>query len=386
MNCIADGRWPERDHRNKPFAGDGTYRDRYAGQWLAPVGGNDGLRGFLTNFLADQKYAKEAFEMPFHYGKTACCWFCNASKTSGPQYMGDFREEAWQLRGRRTTAEYLATFAGASTPPLTEIRGFSLEMLSVDFLHCDHLGVASWLAGNGLYRAAEVRSEGQAGAFEVRMNAALRLIFYDFVQWCGANNMQHSEREFSITRLSVSSRNAKWPDFKGKAHNTAVVCKFLTAYLQSEPGFNSEDDLLMRHAFVGWAAVQDVVHDAEDTFTHAQASKLLHSGTQCLKAWGVLSQVNARRKLRRFQVKPKRHYWEEGIRKAFRTRVNPRTTWVYKHESFVGMISKIAGKTHPATSSRTVLKRWLLGLTRSKAKRFVCRSKVRLRARRRIRK
>eukprot|EP00959_Pyramimonas_sp_CCMP1952_P062094 1297699-Pyramimonas_sp.AAC.1 len=36
MNCLADGRWPERDHLGRPFAGDGTYRGRYAGHWLAP--------------------------------------------------------------------------------------------------------------------------------------------------------------------------------------------------------------------------------------------------------------------------------------------------------------------------------------------------------------
>eukprot|EP00959_Pyramimonas_sp_CCMP1952_P332814 6969306-Pyramimonas_sp.AAC.1 len=37
MNCIVSGRWPDRDHANRSFAGDGTYRERYAGQWLAPV-------------------------------------------------------------------------------------------------------------------------------------------------------------------------------------------------------------------------------------------------------------------------------------------------------------------------------------------------------------
>eukprot|EP00959_Pyramimonas_sp_CCMP1952_P301864 6316237-Pyramimonas_sp.AAC.1 len=66
------------------------------------------------------------------------------------------RRGAGKRRGRGSYAEYLATFAGMTPPPLTKRIGFTLEMVIADFLRCDHLGVASWLAGSGLVRAAEV--------------------------------------------------------------------------------------------------------------------------------------------------------------------------------------------------------------------------------------
>eukprot|EP00959_Pyramimonas_sp_CCMP1952_P132485 2770232-Pyramimonas_sp.AAC.1 len=216
--------------------------------------------------------------MPYWHGKNSCCYLCKASKNRGPFYFGDFRRGAWRRRGRRSFAEYLASFAGATPPPLTNILGFTLEMVTVDFLHCDHLGVASWLAGNALVRAAELKSQGVAGSWANRMESALRLIHHQFVEWSIRNGVQHSEREFPLPRLSVGSRNNQWPEFKGKAHNTAVVCKFLAHYFESEPGLDLQGDLLLRNALLGWGGVQNVMHAAGPTFADEQASKILNDG------------------------------------------------------------------------------------------------------------
>eukprot|EP00959_Pyramimonas_sp_CCMP1952_P360937 7559305-Pyramimonas_sp.AAC.1 len=90
-------------------------------------------------------------------------------------------------------------------------------------------------------------------------------MYYDFVDWAQRNGVKHSERAFPLRRLSVQSQNGQWPDFKGKAHNSAVVCKFLTWHIESRPGFTSEQDKVLTNCFVGWAGVQSVIHDAEHT-------------------------------------------------------------------------------------------------------------------------
>ena len=112
------------------------------------------------------------------------------------------------------------------------------------------------------------------------------------------------------SRLSISSQNGQWPNFKGKAHNTAMVCKFLTWYLQSQPGFNSEEDMILKNSFVGRAGVQKVVHAPGPSLSQDQARKILHDGLQCLGSWSPLGQAHARRNQLRYQLKQKHYFWK----------------------------------------------------------------------------
>eukprot|EP00969_Alexandrium_andersonii_P096280 4251205-Alexandrium_andersonii.AAC.1 len=51
---------------------------------------------------------------------------------------------------------------------------------------------------------------------------------------------------------------------------------------------------------------------------------------------------------------------DELARRARKTRRNPRSTWCFKHESFVGLVVKSARSTHPAKTSLRALQKWPL--------------------------
>jgi len=379
LNAMADGHWPTVDAWGRPLSDH--FRRAMAGSWLCPFDG-EGLRAYLSDMLGDMKWLKEALQLPYYYGKNFCCAWCTASKLPGEDYIGNFAHGAFEGRAKRNLADYLRCFV--VLPWLARIFGFSLDIIRIDFMHTDHQGVAGWLAAHGLLSAAQSRA-APTGTWQVRMDAALRQLFHLFVAWCHANLVEHSEREFSVTRLSLGKSAADWPDFKGKAHNTAAVCKFLRSFLDS-PAFAGHEDKMLLNAFVGWSEVQAVMHEAADTFSEQQANRFLKGGLTCLRSWGILAQLSARRHVQRHQIKPKHHAYEEAVRFAHRTRRNPRTTWLYRHESFVGLIGKVANKTHPATASRRVLQRWLVGfcrqsdgnLTRVAFKRKLRRGKLRL--------
>ena len=107
-------------------------------------------------------------------------------------------------------------------------------------------------------------------------------------------------------------------------------------------------------------AVQDIMRDAGCRFTGGQADVCLYLGQVFVLPWSLLSQHAAARGHHRFQVKPKHHLYEEGLHHAFTSRRNPRSHWLYNHESFVGRVSRIAARTHPSKASLRTLQRWLL--------------------------
>eukprot|EP00969_Alexandrium_andersonii_P272514 12044158-Alexandrium_andersonii.AAC.1 len=106
--------------------------------------------------------------------------------------------------------------------------------------------------------------------------------------------------------------------------------------------------------------MQDVIRAAAAKLSNSEAKQLLDAGLGFLRAWVLLS-IRARRMgIPRYQLKPKHHHLEEGLRETFRSKRNPTQTWCCRHEHFVGITAKLAGKVHVSTATRRVLQRWLL--------------------------
>ena len=349
FQALATGVYPSCDHRGRKLGGK---RAAKADKEIA-----SGMTAYVIDFLADWKFAKEALALPFCYNRFHICHLCTATKDD----HSDQRPGVFLGRRRRTLQEFSKAWLGVqhAVPALALLPFFCLlSMLRIDWMHTDHLGVAQWLGGNTLCEVAEARRG--PGKYVEAMNRALRKLDLGFKAWTQRQGIDHSQRQFKCSRLGMKSTR-DFPCLGSKAHNTAVVCKFLAAssHLVADP--------LLRNALASWREAQRVVDTAGPILTDQEASDLMAAGEKFCKTWSLLNIQAAAESRARYSVKPKHHHWQHAIHEACATKRNPKSLWLYRHESFVGFMGKLANRTHVATTSTRAVQRYLLSLRRKRA-------------------
>ena len=163
----------------------------------------------------------------------------------------------------------------------------------------------------------------------------------------------------------MSQGQGNWPELKCKAHNGAMVCRWLASFCNDFTEDRSVEFTPIRVFLRSHCTVQDIMASADAYFTADQAQEFLCAGNMMLRAWARLSRRAEIHGAKRWQLKPKHHHWEEGLYRGFETRVNPRHKWAYKHESFIGMIAKVAARVHVSQVSGRTAQRWSLRFTKS---------------------
>ena len=358
FNVIAAGTWPHCDHNGQAWPAD-SMQARKAGHPLA-----GGVRGFVIEILGDWKWIKESFKLQQHYNAMDCCHLCFATKGSGVFNFARFHPDAYGQRPRRTTQAYTQSFLPGQPPALSQIIGFCILMLLVDFMHSDHQGVSSWTSANCLL---ELCLEGvfgtHAGDWQTRTNRSLRRAWLSFKTWAKDCKRGHSQRTFTCAMLSVGSGEHYFPAFKGKAHNTSVVMRWVHHVVTEQLARLETPNRHQRvRATMLWShiAIFDIMEVGDIWLDDAQAKRLLYHGETMLMAYSTLSREAHLRGKARWGLKPKHHHLFEGLHWAKLSRRNPRATWLYKHEDMVGRAARTAAQTHPSTTSIITLERWLL--------------------------
>ena len=153
---------------------------------------------------------------------------------------------------------------------------------------------------------------------------------------------------------------SNWPELRAKAHNAALVCRWLASFVEDLVGPDTLEFKLLRICLRSHTRVQDIMASAERHFTADEAQEFLAAGLMMLRAWARLTRLAELQREKRWQLKPKHHHWEEGLYWAFETRPNPRHNCAYKHESFVGLIARISAMVHVSLVSKRTAQRWLL--------------------------
>ena len=362
FECLAAGIFPETDHLNQPWHDSenrNSFRQTMAGRFLAPLAdGVQFLRGFVNDYLGDWKWVKESFALKCFYGARSICHLCFASKGSGPDNFADF-SIAGRARRRRRELSVAAVYEH-EIPELALLPLFSLLKLTIDFMHTDHLGLCLWLAANTLEYLCRIGAFGNyTGAWLLRMDAALAEAWRVFNIWATDAMLEHSQPCFTAASISMQKGATCWPELKAKAHNASVVCRWLSFFAESLECTTVEHMLVVIY-LRAHRQVQDVMSSADRMFTDTEATLFLESGRLLLRSWSRLNRRAELSNQARWQLKPKHHHFEEGLHKAFQTRINPRHEWAYKHESFMGIVAKVCSKVHVSTCSLRTAQRWLL--------------------------
>ena len=129
-------------------------------------------------------------------------------------------------------------------------------MLMVDFMHSD---LGPWIVANVLLELVEEGHFGNfVGDWKSRNNFALRVAWLKFKEWAKNVNIQHSQGQFSLTKLSMATQNS-WPEFKGKWHNTCVITLWLHHVLANEAPCGTDREKARAALLEGYAIVRTTI-------------------------------------------------------------------------------------------------------------------------------
>ena len=132
------------------------------------------------------------------------------------------------------------------------------------WLHHPH-APCGWTLANCLL---EIVAQGlfgiDLGDFHTRTNRSLRRAWLSFKTWAKNAKHKHSQRTFTCAQLSVGGGANHWPEFKGKAHNSAVVVRWLNQIV-GELALRDERQQIRATLLSSHIAVYDIM-EAGSTF------------------------------------------------------------------------------------------------------------------------
>ena len=171
LDLLMQGYFPHRDHRGERFKKK-SWRWEKKGQPLTPH-----WKAILIEYLGDWKWYKETFQLKDYYGASSCCHECDVTKEPGDKLFSNFFRTRAVLR---LTQAYLDSFHVA--PALSRVRGFSIHMLTADYMHVVCLGVALWVVASCLVELCDDGVFGAAASrqWKIRLNLRLHTAFRRF--------------------------------------------------------------------------------------------------------------------------------------------------------------------------------------------------------------
>ena len=180
------------------------------------------------------------------------CWGCLPENNSGPfwitkvSHSGPCKSPAAQ----RHFSEHIVLHHG-QLPALARVWKFTLTLfLRIDWMHVGPLGCCSRVAGSCLISLCTEHRFGHfTGTWPIRTNNALRYAYRQFNKWARDGHLVHSHQCFTAAQLSCSDSCHQFPDLKAKAHNCAIVLRWIAHVCEND--VHSEEAML--RSALAWA-------------------------------------------------------------------------------------------------------------------------------------
>ncbi len=125
LGALAQGSFPSHDHTGKAFGPNHhPHRSEVAGSPLTA----QRCVGLWCEMRGDWKFLREALHLQRHYGTTACCHLCRASKVDRDLSLQDFSAEGPCRQTLQTAEEFRASAQQLPNPtPLLKLPVFSVH-------------------------------------------------------------------------------------------------------------------------------------------------------------------------------------------------------------------------------------------------------------------
>ena len=340
FNACFDGVHPSTDHNGVAWPA-GSERAQLAGAPLC-VGR---LRFFIYGFQGDLEYMCNDLDMP-HYQRDNFCWMCTCGRGRDNAW-NDFRDGA--LWRRQCTTQAQACARPPSAHPFFSIRGVHSLMLMLDVMHvCDQNGVAAHCIGNVLFTIAYHQIAPPVHLAVGKLWVRIQQLYAEF----GTPHRLHN------LRLSMFS-NERAPLQHYPCLTTAVKAADTRHLLRAMLKLCVEYDDGRQERVHRRLCLQHLVNFygcMEGHGVHLPSSahqKLEASVHQCLLHYSWLARHAMNNGLHLWSVVPMFHMLFHLAQQARYT--NPRCSWTYMSEDFMGIIVKLAGSCTTAGALKVSL-------------------------------
>ncbi|CAJ1443883.1 unnamed protein product [Effrenium voratum] len=242
----------------------------------------------------DLKYLAQSLNLTRFPGCEEVCFRCLASMgRQDPSLVYTDLSEAAAWRTRPAPDPW------SERPCLSLLDGFSLRMVSTDWMHTWHLGVARDLVGAAMKIC--LKSQFWPGPNLARRFSAVQRRLNDFKAQHG---LQMHLKRLSKSRLAWEDGTC--PEFKSSAADTGVMIRFVASELSDRLPPEPYEGL----AACAWLAdqLQEAVMRAGLFLSDSEVEQTLMYGRAFLASYMKLAKLaNVRRELY-FKVRPKFHY------------------------------------------------------------------------------
>ena len=252
--ALARGVRPTHDHDGVPFTQDHhPARAALAGQPLTLLGGRP-VHGRWHEMRGDWKFLRESLHLRQHYGcQGRMCHLCMASRTPGPDFMGDFSRGA-RHRERVTHRAFCVEQRESGNPtPLLQIPGFNFRRVFFDVMHTLDLGILQVAAPSALH---ELLSEGAFGPPRLALHDRLLAATATYHRWCDQTRPSAKVKQF--TQAWVKLPHPQIGQVQSKAAATRALAYWLRDLmgpLASAPGASRASKV--RWGFFYWTCRAD---------------------------------------------------------------------------------------------------------------------------------
>ena len=314
---------PSVDWNDQPFPPESRFH-MSSGQQLC-----GGLRFVIWNLIGDLEFFANTMGLS-HWQSHSLCWACNASRNSPAL---DFRIN-WNGRGWVLYDPVLFHMQTRHGHKFWHITGVTSWIACQDMLHClDTNGVTAHLCGSVLHD--RIYSSGRPPQQEL---ARIWVRIQELHVESNAHDSKLVQLQLSMV-CNPAKPHASYPSLHAKGaeirHLVPILAKFV-----AEESDGSAKARQQRSALHCMAEFYRLCEHCPMFPSPPEADLALQLMETALASYAFLNREAGSRNRLLYNVVPKVHYaWHLAYNFRF---MNPRHTWTYKCESWVGHVSKIA--------------------------------------------
>ena len=309
-----------------------------AGKPLAPTHRGP-IRFVIWSLLGDGEYMANFLKFP-HWQCHKICKSCNASRVDKTCFAYNFLPtNNWVYR---TTADEL--LSPISDHPLWKIKGVSSFSAAQDELHCLELGPLLHFLGGVLKKLIFERMSGSPDDNLNRIWERIQELYNELGSTTRLTNLQMR------MLLDIKKPYAKPPVLKCKAaeaRNLVAVFAAMLQELNDTPEYKH-----MAEACVGLQGFYDVCEQSSFVLNDSQAQLAMECMRCFLLHYQWLNNFCAASHSLCFHFVPKFHFALHLAEEA--KFLNPRFTWTYKAEDFIGKMALMATSCIKGTRSTKI--------------------------------
>ena len=285
------------------------------------------------------------------------CWICESTKGTDNldyAYTNICPTAAW-----RRTLYSSDPWPADELPQFTNLRGFDVRMISIDMLHCFHLGIGRDLIGSAVKLLVTIRYWHGNSIEKSLSRATVRL-----QNFAKSHRLTLACKQLTKDKLGWSQL---YPELKAKGYDTYVVLRWLVQEVSTRQPVGRthlEQQFLDDLCACLWSAdtwMRSCMRAGMFLTDHQQQHKTI-IGTLFVTLYISLASRSLEQRKRLFRIRPKFHLFHHRAIEERPSRQNPHASATWLDEEWIKRTMKVKKKTHRRTATEKSLKRWLLAL------------------------